>query len=89
MRRLDVALDLGGRLSAAGLRVLVDDRATVSAGVKFTDAELIGIPCVVVVGRRLVDGYVEVRDRATGGRDEVPWDGLADQLLSRVRGNGV
>ncbi|MGX4657604.1 proline--tRNA ligase [Micromonospora sp. SCSIO 07396] len=87
--QLDAALDLGGRLSAAGLRVLVDDRATVSAGVKFTDAELIGIPCVVVVGRRLVDGYVEVRDRATGGRDEVPWDGLADQLLSRVRGNGV
>ncbi|WP_422753984.1 proline--tRNA ligase [Micromonospora sp. WMMD708] len=87
--QLDAALDLGGRLSAAGLRVLVDDRATVSAGVKFTDAELIGIPCVVVVGRRLVDGYVEVRDRATGGRDEVPWDGLADHLLSRVRGNGV
>ncbi|MGV9976718.1 proline--tRNA ligase [Micromonospora wenchangensis] len=87
--QLDAALDLGGRLSAAGLRVLVDDRATVSAGVKFTDAELIGIPCVVVVGRRLVDGYVEVRDRATGGRDEVPWDGLADQLLRRVRGNGV
>ncbi|WKU03196.1 His/Gly/Thr/Pro-type tRNA ligase C-terminal domain-containing protein [Micromonospora sp. HUAS LYJ1] len=54
-----------------------------------TKPELIGIPCVVVVGRHLADGYVEVRDRATGGRDEVPWDGLADQLLSRVRGNGV
>ncbi|WP_431916745.1 hypothetical protein [Micromonospora wenchangensis] len=44
---------------------------------------------VGVVGRRLVDGDVEVRDRATGGRDEVPWGGPADQLLRRVRGNGV
>jgi prolyl-tRNA synthetase len=76
------ALDLGGRLAAAGLRVLVDDRAQVSAGVKFTDAELIGVPRVVVVGRRLADGYVELRDRASGERVEVP----VDEVVSRLAG---
>ena len=68
------ALELGGRLTARGRRVLVDDRAQVSAGVKFTDAELIGIPEAVVVGRRFTEGYVEWRDRATGERTEVPLD---------------
>ncbi|NYF56088.1 proline--tRNA ligase [Micromonospora purpureochromogenes] len=83
--QLDAALDLGGRLSAAGLRVLVDDRVNVSAGVKFTDAELIGIPRAVVVGRRLADGYVELRDRAGGERVELPVDGLVERLVDEVR----
>ncbi|MEH0822123.1 MULTISPECIES: proline--tRNA ligase [unclassified Micromonospora] len=82
--QLDAALDLGGRLSAAGLRVLVDDRVNVSAGVKFTDAELIGIPRAVVVGRRLADGYVELRDRAGGERVELPVDGLVERLADEV-----
>jgi prolyl-tRNA synthetase len=68
------AVELGGRLAARGRRVLVDDRAQVSAGVKFTDAELIGIPEAVVVGRRFAEGYVEWRDRASGERTEVPLD---------------
>ena len=84
--QLDAALDLGGRLAAAGLRVLVDDRTHVSAGVKFTDAELIGIPRAVVVGRRLADGYVELRDRASGERLELPVDGLVERLLDEVTG---
>ncbi|WP_346537464.1 proline--tRNA ligase [Micromonospora sp. DPT] len=82
--QLDAALDLGGRLSAAGLRVLVDDRVNVSAGVKFTDAELIGIPRAVVVGRRLADGYVELRDRAGGERVELSVDGLVERLVDEV-----
>jgi prolyl-tRNA synthetase len=84
--QLDAALDLGGRLAAAGLRVLVDDRTHVSAGVKFTDAELIGIPRAVVVGRRLADGYVELRDRAGGERIELPVDGLVERLVDEVVG---
>lgn len=84
--QLDAALELGGRLSAAGLRVLVDDRTHVSAGVKFTDAELIGIPRAVVVGRRLAEGYVELRDRASGERIELPVDGLVERLLDQVPG---
>ncbi|WP_406039429.1 proline--tRNA ligase [Micromonospora sp. NBC_00898] len=83
--QLDAALDLGGRLAAAGLRVLVDDRTHVSAGVKFTDAELIGIPRAVVVGRRLADGYVELRDRAGGERIELPLDGLVERVVDEVR----
>jgi prolyl-tRNA synthetase len=82
--QLDAALELGERLSAAGLRVLVDDRGGVSAGVKFTDAELVGIPRAVVVGRRLADGYVELRDRATGERVEVPRDNLVDRLRTEL-----
>ncbi|MCW2504138.1 MAG: proline--tRNA ligase [Actinomycetia bacterium] len=71
---------IGEGLEAAGIRVLVDDRSGVSNGVKFTDAELLGIPLVVVAGRGLAEGTVEVRDRATGERIEVPLDGLAGQL---------
>ncbi|MEU4661316.1 proline--tRNA ligase [Micromonospora chalcea] len=82
--QLDAALELGGRLAAAGLRVLVDDRTHVSAGVKFTDAELIGIPRAVVVGRRLADGYVELRDRATGERAEVPVEDIVERLRDEV-----
>ena len=52
--------------------MLVDDRPNLSAGVKFTDAELIGIGRSVVVGRRLAEGYAEVRDRRTGDRRDVP-----------------
>ena len=70
--QIEAASTLAATLSRTGLRVLVDDRPNVSAGVKFTDAELIGISRCVVVGRRLPEGYVEVRDRRTRERREVP-----------------
>jgi prolyl-tRNA synthetase len=73
----DLATDLAGR----GVRVLLDDRAGVSAGVKFTDAELLGAPVTVVVGRRFADGYVEVRDRAAGTRSEIALDQVSDLLV--------
>ena len=78
------ALELGRRLVDQGLRVFVDDRAGVSAGVKFTDAELIGIPLIVVVGRRLAEGFVEVRDRPTGDRVDVPLSEVEAEVLRRV-----
>jgi prolyl-tRNA synthetase len=68
----EVAERVAGELAAAGLDVLYDDRTGVSAGVKFTDAELIGVPAIVVVGRRASEGVVEVRDRRTGERRDVP-----------------
>jgi prolyl-tRNA synthetase len=61
--QIPVALQLADELEARGLRVIVDDRAAVSPGVKFTDAELIGVPTILVVGRRLGEGFVELRDR--------------------------
>jgi prolyl-tRNA synthetase len=72
--QLAQALELGERLDVTGLRVLVDDRPDASAGVKLTDAELIGVPTVVVVGRRVGDGVVEVRDRRSGSAAEVGLD---------------
>jgi prolyl-tRNA synthetase len=72
-----LALDLAGRLEAAGLRVLVDDRADASAGVKLTDAELLGMPWIVVVGRRAAEGVAEVRERRTGAAREVAFGAVA------------
>jgi prolyl-tRNA synthetase len=71
--QLAYARDLAGRLETAGLRVLLDDRDA-SAGVKLADAELLGVPRVVVVGRRAADGVVEVRNRATGATTESRMD---------------
>jgi prolyl-tRNA synthetase len=82
------ALDLGARLTGTGLRVLVDDRPGLSAGVRFTDAELLGMPYTVVLGRRFDDGYVELRDRATGERRDVPVDELIGWLGVAVGGGG-
>lgn len=65
------AEQLSAELDAAGLDVLYDDRAKVSAGVKFADSELVGIPITLVVGRGLAEGKVEIRDRASGERVEV------------------
>ncbi|WKK25575.1 proline--tRNA ligase [Streptomyces olivoreticuli] len=68
----ELALDIAEKLGASGVRVLVDDRAGVSPGVKFTDAELIGVPTILVVGRGAAEGVVELKDRRTGAREELP-----------------
>ncbi|MER8095396.1 proline--tRNA ligase [Streptomyces goshikiensis] len=67
-------------LSAAGLRVLLDDRAGLSPGVKLTDAELIGVPWILVAGRRSGDGVVELQHRPTGTREEL----TLDEALARL-----
>jgi prolyl-tRNA synthetase len=79
--QVDAAVALAADLERGGVRVLLDDRPGLSAGVRFADAELIGMPTTVVVGRRFSEGYVEVRDRATDERRDVPGSGLA-QLLA-------
>ncbi|MCX6407638.1 MAG: proline--tRNA ligase [Propionibacteriales bacterium] len=73
---------LVAELEAAGLDVLYDDRPKVSPGVKFKDAELLGMPTTVVVGKGLADGLVEVKDRASGTRRDVA---VAD-VITEVRG---
>ncbi|MCX9191297.1 proline--tRNA ligase [Carbonactinospora thermoautotrophica] len=79
--QIEVALRLAEQLSAAGVRVIVDDRAGVSPGVKFKDAELIGVPTIAVVGKGLADGVVEIRDRASGERENVP----LEDVVTRIR----
>jgi prolyl-tRNA synthetase len=71
-------------LAAAGVRVLYDDRAEVSAGVKLKDAELIGVPTIVIVGKGLAEGTIEVRDRRTGGTEIVPAAEAARYLTDRL-----
>jgi prolyl-tRNA synthetase len=80
----DVADALADDLDRAGVRVLYDDRPKVSPGVKFKDAELIGVPTIVVVGRGLQDGVVEVRDRASGERVDVAVAGAAEHVAGVV-----
>ena len=67
----DTALTLATELEAIGISVMLDDRRDASAGVKFKDAELIGNPIIVVVGKALADGNVELRVRASGDKSEV------------------
>ena len=74
-------------LDGAGLSVLYDDRPKVSPGVKFKDAELIGVPTILVVGRNLANGVVEVRDRRSGASREVPVDSAVDEVRSEVGGH--
>lgn len=81
----EVADRVADELDRAGIRVLFDDRRGVSPGVKFNDSELIGIPIIVVVGKRLADGMVEIKDRASGERTDVPLDELVPTLVQRCR----
>jgi len=76
---------LAAGLDAAGVRVMLDDR-NASPGVKFADAELIGVPTIVVIGRGVADGVVEVRDRRTGKSTQVALDDVRADLERAVRG---
>lgn len=67
----EIANALADQLAAAGVEVLFDDRPKVSPGVKFGDAEMLGVPRVVVVGRDAAEGFAEVWDRAAGTKDRV------------------
>jgi prolyl-tRNA synthetase len=77
--QLEAAVALAEQLEAAGRRVLLDDRDG-SAGAKFADADLLGMPVIVVVGKALVDGNVEVKDRRTGERRTVALADAAAEL---------
>jgi prolyl-tRNA synthetase len=77
---IPAAVSLAASIESAGYRVLVDDRTGLSAGVKFADAELLGAPSIVVVGRRYAEGYVELRDRSSGARQDVAVPALPESL---------
>ncbi|WP_410605575.1 proline--tRNA ligase [Amycolatopsis sp. lyj-90] len=75
---------LAAELDAAGIEVVLDDRKA-SPGVKFADAELVGVPTILVVGRGLANGVVEVKDRRTGDREEIAVDAVVEHLVKLVR----
>ncbi|WP_091049804.1 proline--tRNA ligase [Nocardioides sp. YR527] len=81
----EAAASLAGELEAAGIDVLYDDRPKVSPGVKFKDAELIGVPTIVTVGKGLVEGKVEVKDRRSGEKTEVALADAVAHLVGVVR----
>ena len=83
--QLPAAEALAESLEAAGLRVLLDDRTGVSPGVKFNDAELIGVPTIVVMGRGIANGTVEVKDRKTGNKEDINLAGAVAHLVSICR----
>jgi len=81
----DAAEDFANQLTARGIEVLYDDRPKVSPGVKFSDAELLGMPVIVIVGRGLAKGVFEVRNRASGEATDVPVDEVEDFVANLVR----
>ncbi|GAA4359706.1 proline--tRNA ligase [Angustibacter luteus] len=79
------AQQLADELSSRGLDVLYDDRPKVSPGVKFKDSELIGVPTILVVGKGLADGVVELKDRASGQREDVPLADAVERVVAVTR----
>jgi prolyl-tRNA synthetase len=71
-------------LDKEGIAVMFDDRKSVSPGVKFNDAELLGMPWIVVVGKKLAEGLVEVKNRKTGERLDVEVSKIVSHLKSII-----
>lgn len=80
----NVAEKYAADMEAAGLRVMLDDRRDASPGVKFKDAELIGIPFIMVVGKGLADGKIEFRTRRTGEKVELPVDTALQTIITEI-----
>ena len=78
----ETAEKIGAALELRGISVMLDDRRGTSPGVKFKDAELIGIPVIVVVGKALENGNVEVRVRKSGEKSEVALAGAVDAIAA-------
>ena len=71
-------------LDQEGIAVMFDDRKSVSPGVKFNDAELLGMPWIVVVGKKLAEGLVEVKNRKSGERQDVAVTKIVSHLKSII-----
>jgi prolyl-tRNA synthetase len=81
--------EVTAELERRGVTVLYDDRRKVSPGVKFKDAELLGVPTIVVMGRNLAEGAIEVRDRRSGAKRDVPLAEAVDAVVAEVRGGSA
>ncbi len=81
----EAADSLVAEFETDGVDVLYDDRPKVSPGVKFGDAELIGVPLIVIVGKSVADGNVELWDRRTGERTAVPLAEIRERVAAELR----
>lgn len=73
---------IASALTERGVRVILDDRIGVSAGIKFGDADLLGMPTICIVGKGLANGNVEVKDRRSGDRREISVEAIVDELVA-------
>ena len=80
----EAAEQIVAQLEAAGVRVLFDDRKKVSPGVRFGDFELLGVPSMLVIGRGLADGLLEIKDRATGDSREIRREDVVAEVLAEI-----
>jgi prolyl-tRNA synthetase len=85
----ETAERLSVELESAGVRVLFDDRPKVSPGIKFKDAELVGVPTLLIVGKGLLAGTVEIRDRRTDQTEEVPVGEAVKRIAALVQAEGA
>ena len=79
----EAAEKLAAEAEKFNLSVILDDRAKVSPGVKFADAELIGVPWIIICGRGVADGEVELWNRRSGERVQVKLDSAIAELLAK------
>ncbi|MCT1834989.1 proline--tRNA ligase [Kocuria palustris] len=80
----EAAEQIVAQLEEAGVRVLFDDRKKVSPGVRFGDFELLGVPSMLVIGRGLADGLLEIKDRATGDSREIRREEVVAEVLAEI-----
>ena len=80
----EAAEQIVAQLEEAGVRVLFDDRKKVSPGVRFGDFELLGVPSMLVIGRGLADGLLEIKDRATGDSREIRREDVVAEVLAEI-----
>lgn len=82
----EYAEELSASLESAGLQVMLDDRPKTSPGVKFGDAELLGVPTILVIGRGFKDGVLELKDRRSGEAREVSVENAVAEVIAEVKG---
>ena len=80
----EAAEQIVAQLEEAGVRVLFDDRKKVSPGVRFGDFELLGVPSMLVIGRGLADGLLEIKDRATSDSREIRREDVVAEVLAEI-----
>ena len=81
----EYAETLSAELEGAGVQVLLDDRLKTSPGVKFGDAELLGVPTILVIGRGFKDGTLELKDRRNGEARDIAVSDAVREILAEIR----